>query len=40
MSIIETISAGELGLAGCWKVIDPRMPAGGRQYIVTWMADG
>jgi nitroreductase len=34
------LSAQELGLAGQWNIADPRIPAGGREYIVSWMASG
>jgi nitroreductase len=34
------LSARELGLVGCWNVADPRIPSGGREYIVSWIAGG
>ncbi len=34
------LSARELGLDGGWKVRDPGIPAGDREYIATWTAGG
>ncbi len=34
------LSARELGLAGIWNSSDPRIPSGGGEYIVSWVAGG
>ena len=33
------LTARERGLTGSWNISDPRMPSGGKEYIVSWLAD-